>query len=68
MTEPLTPEQLQKRVVGILQDTVEHGLPGPHNNDLEVMVGLLMAKAYATGWHDAGGDFDLLTMLEAGLA
>lgn len=62
MSDPLTPEQLRERVLALVDERLAAG------DDTERDLVLLVFRAYAAGWRDAGGDFDPLTMLEAGFA
>lgn len=69
MSEALTPELLRERVLAIVEKQIASPLAVAETGDQDAMdVVLIALVAYARGWRDAGGDFDPLTMLEAGLA
>jgi hypothetical protein len=60
---PLTPEGLRERVVAFFEREAETNTATTFTDEEWA---LIVVKAYAAGWSEGGGEFDPLTMLDAG--
>jgi hypothetical protein len=58
---PLTPERLRERVVAFFDREAQTNTA---NSFTDEEWALIVAKAYAAGWLEGGGEFDPLTMLD----